>query len=70
VRRTRAWLAAAICLALLVGAMAGIIVAEKKAMAAQGDKAPNFALKDTSGKIHKLSEFKGKVVLLNWFATW
>src|SRR5689334_6911615 len=37
-----------------------------------GDRkaAPEFALKDSSGKIVKLSDYKGKVVLLNFWATW
>lgn len=32
--------------------------------------APEFALKDADGKVVKLSDFKGKVVLLNFWATW
>ena len=32
--------------------------------------APDFALNDASGKPVKLSEFRGKVVLLNFWATW
>jgi peroxiredoxin len=32
--------------------------------------APEFSLKDASGKPVKLSDFKGKVVLLNFWATW
>ena len=32
--------------------------------------APDFALKDASGKVVKLSDFKGKIVLLNFWATW
>ncbi|NMD72162.1 TlpA family protein disulfide reductase [Bacillus sp. DNRA2] len=35
-----------------------------------GDKAPNFTLKDTSGKKVKLSDFKGEMVVLNYFTTW
>jgi len=31
---------------------------------------PDFALNDASGKSVKLSEFRGKVVLLNFWATW
>ena len=30
-------------------------------------KAPDFKLKDTSGKIHTLSQYKGKVVVLEFF---
>jgi peroxiredoxin len=33
-------------------------------------KAPEFALKDASGEVVKLSDYRGKVVLLNFWATW
>jgi peroxiredoxin len=33
-------------------------------------KAPEFALKDVDGKVVRLSDYKGKVVLLNFWATW
>ncbi|MBM3764694.1 MAG: TlpA family protein disulfide reductase [Acidobacteria bacterium] len=33
-------------------------------------QAPDFELKDSTGKVVKLSDFKGKVVLLNFWATW
>ena len=32
--------------------------------------APDFALKDVDGKLHRLSENRGKVVLVNFWATW
>ena len=32
--------------------------------------APDFSLKDATGKTVKLSEYRGKVVLLNFWATW
>jgi peroxiredoxin len=32
--------------------------------------APEFALKDSSGRLIHLSDFKGKVVLLDFWATW
>lgn len=35
-----------------------------------GQKAPDFTLKDINGNSISLSSFKGKVVLLNFWATW
>jgi len=32
--------------------------------------APGFALKDLNGRIKRLEDLRGKVVLLNFFATW
>jgi peroxiredoxin len=32
-----------------------------------GDPAPDFALKGSDGKIHKLSDYRGKTVVLAWF---
>ena len=31
-----------------------------------GSKAPEFSLKDTSGKIHSLSDYEGRYVVLEW----
>ncbi len=33
-----------------------------------GKPAPDFALKDLNGKEHKLSQYKGKIVVLEWFS--
>ena len=35
-----------------------------------GEEAPDFSLKDMDGKTVNLSDFKGKVVILDFFATW
>jgi thiol-disulfide isomerase/thioredoxin len=37
---------------------------------ATGDLAPEFVLQSTEGAIRKLSNFRGKVVLVNLWATW
>lgn len=35
-----------------------------------GDQAPDFSLQDLRGESMRLSHFRGKVVLLNFWATW
>lgn len=36
----------------------------------EGDKAPNFSLKSVKGKTVKLSDYKGKIVIVDFWATW
>jgi thiol-disulfide isomerase/thioredoxin len=40
------------------------------AVAAEPDRLPNLAFTDASGKPRKLSEWRGRTVLLNLWATW
>jgi cytochrome c biogenesis protein CcmG/thiol:disulfide interchange protein DsbE len=47
-----------------------LIMINNISAADQGKKAPDFALKDLSGKSISLSDYKGKVVFLNFWATW
>jgi cytochrome c biogenesis protein CcmG/thiol:disulfide interchange protein DsbE len=44
-----------------------IVVAPVKA---QETKAPQFELQDINGRIVRLSDYRGKVVLINFWATW
>ena len=38
--------------------------------AEQGREAPDFALADPAGKVHRLRDLRGKVVLLGFGTTW
>ena len=53
--RLRAW-----CACALVAA----------ALALGGPAAQAFDLKDTQGKVHRLADYRGKWVLVNFWATW
>jgi cytochrome oxidase Cu insertion factor (SCO1/SenC/PrrC family) len=37
---------------------------------AESPKAPDFVLKDLGGKSYRLSDLRGKVVLVNFWTTW
>lgn len=39
---------------------------DENLVATLGENAPDFELKDESGKTHKLSDYKGKIVVLEW----
>ena len=38
--------------------------------AVEGHLAPQFYVKDRNGQMHSLNDFRGKVVLVNFWATW
>lgn len=59
---------------LLVSAIVILLICGCGSQAGQSgaapSAAPNFALKDLNGGIHRLSDLRGRVVVLNFFATW
>ncbi len=67
-RSRRTFITRAIGLAAAVGiALAAPATAQHDHQHAKvGQPAPEFTLKDTAGKDHKLSDHKGKIVVLQW----
>jgi peroxiredoxin len=61
-----------LCAALSINGCTGYSSTVRAAVKAEQDRkpAPDFNLKDADGKAVKLSDYKGKVVLLNFWATW
>ncbi len=45
-------------------------VPDRSRLLAVGEPAPDWTLADASGKTHTLSEYRGKVVVLDFWATW
>jgi cytochrome oxidase Cu insertion factor (SCO1/SenC/PrrC family) len=78
VTRTRYWLPAAL-LAAMVAILSGCAAtagrgapgtADLRVAPSEGAFAPDLALQDVNGEGWTLSGLKGKVVLLNFWATW
>lgn len=61
-KRYRIFLFAALC--LLIGCVSG------RSVISPGEPAPDFKLKDLNGHELSLSDFKGKLVLINFWASW
>jgi thiol-disulfide isomerase/thioredoxin len=62
-----------LALALLAGALAlgpGKAAAEGVLKAWSGGPTPALSLKDLEGRVHALESYRGKVVLVNFWATW
>jgi peroxiredoxin len=62
-------LLAALNLATVVHAGGGTSIAQR-GVVKPGDRAPNFQLRDMNGRLVSLTDLRGKVVLLNFWATW
>jgi peroxiredoxin len=59
-----------ILLLLIIGSMGSLFACQRSSGIDIGDIAPDIAVKDESGKVTKLSDLRGNVVLLNFWATW
>ena len=62
----KGWICTVVLLALLAGAGCN----KREEPAVEGKPAPDFTLNDLSGRPVQLSSLRGKVVLVNFWATW
>jgi peroxiredoxin len=64
--------AASAALALLLGSCSRPSSSPTRELKSQGQRkpAPNFSLKDADGNAVNLADYRGKVVLINFWATW
>lgn len=74
-RRSRLWFLSAVAaggVLLLAGCATKSAPAGETSLkpASERRMAPDFTLKDANGRSVKLSDYRGKVVLLNFWATW
>jgi thiol-disulfide isomerase/thioredoxin len=63
-------MAVVIAVLTAVSCRQGVETSRRDQPALVGKTAPDFALTDLSGKTVRLSNFKGKIVLLDFWATW
>jgi peroxiredoxin len=73
-KKKRRLLIRSIILILLISAVVYTLYAnftkDERGQIQAGDKAPDFVLTDMEGKKHKLSEYEGQGVFLNFWGTW
>lgn len=57
-----------VAVSVLVAGLAAAALTQTPAVELKvGDMAPNFTLAGSDGKTHRLSDYKGKAVVLAWF---
>ena len=59
-----------ICSVLLLGLSVNARGGESLTSIGPGVVAPDFVLSDTNGKQHRLSDYRGKPVIINFWTTW
>jgi len=60
-----------ICLSILLSlALATSVAQARELKPYQGGATPPLALKDLAGNTHKLEDYRGRVVLVNFWASW
>jgi len=71
-KKKRLWMRTVILLLLLaaVGYTVYSNFFTEKARVTVGSEAPDFVLKDLNGETHRLSDYRGKGVFLNFWGTW
>lgn len=69
-KRSRLIFRGVVLLLLTAAILFSIFSKDKVKVLAVGDKAPDFELVDIDGNTHRLSDYKGEGVFLNFWGTW
>ena len=55
---------------IIITVIISVLFITGQALSVEKQKAPNFSLKTADGKVIELAKLKGKVVVVNFWATW